>query len=138
MEITGHPLLHLWLSCSHEDTQVFAYLEDETPDGEVYVITEGMLRARHRKVSTAPYHCGGPYRSYRRGDAAPMDRNQACVVLVDLLPISWRLPQGHRLRLALGGADADHFELPDAAATWGVHRGGDRASYLELPVVNEG
>jgi predicted acyl esterase len=53
-----------------------------------------------------------------------------------LLPISWTLQPGSRLRIAIAGADADHF----AQVTHGrpprleFTLGGDAASFVELPL----
>ena len=55
---------------------------------------------------------------------------------ITLLPTSWRLRKGSRLRLAIAGADADHYaQVPHGrppALT--LHHGGAMASRLELPL----
>ncbi len=53
-ELTGHAVLTLWLAASEPDAAVHAYLSEEEPDGTVRYVTEGVLRALHRKLSTAP------------------------------------------------------------------------------------
>ena len=53
LELCGHAVLHLELACSTSDTAVLAYLEDVAPDGQCYYLTEGVLRALHRKVCPA-------------------------------------------------------------------------------------
>ena len=55
LELTGHPIVHLWISTTVPDLNFFAYLEDVTPDGTVSVITDGRLRASLRALGTAPY-----------------------------------------------------------------------------------
>ncbi len=50
---------------------------------------------------------------------------------------------GHRIRVTLAGADRANYELwPDTTGkdrpTITVHRGGDHASYVELPVTSGG
>ena len=137
LEVTGHPLLTLHLASSTRDATLFAYLEDERPDGQVDYVTEGQLRALHRRPSSVepPYPQAGPYRSFLRADAAPLEPGVVSELSFDLLPTSWLFRRGHRLRLALAGADCDHFErLPDAP-TLAVQRGGGGASFLALPVM---
>ena len=50
-EITGHPVVHLWVRSTATDGQFFVYLETVDPDGRVRMLTEGQLRGLHRKVS---------------------------------------------------------------------------------------
>ena len=55
---------------------------------------------------------------------------------IALLPTSWRLRKGSRLRLAIAGADADHYaQVPHGRPpVVTVHHGGAMASRLELPL----
>src|SRR5207253_1744570 len=73
-ELSGHPCVTLHLSASEADAALHVYLEDVAPDGTCRYVTEGMLRALHRKECTAPdYHqVVGPFHSYTRADAAPL------------------------------------------------------------------
>jgi putative CocE/NonD family hydrolase len=50
MEVTGHPLVCLYLTSTAKDGNIFAYLEDVDEQGGVTYVTEGMLRT-HRKLS---------------------------------------------------------------------------------------
>ena len=53
-----------------------------------------------------------------------------------LLPISWQLPRGSRLRVAIAGADADHFaQVPHGRPPkLELTLGGAGASFIELPL----
>lgn len=137
-EVTGHPVVTLHVTHPHEDGHVFAYLEDVAPDGTVSLLTEGMLRAVHRKLSDAkpPYpHCV-PYRTFRRADALPLVPGEPAELTFDLLPVSYLFKKGHRIRLAVGGADVDHFAAPPGPPpTIKVHRSASRPSRIVLPVV---
>ncbi len=44
-EITGHPILHLFVSSTAPDGDFFVYLEDVDENGEALLVTEGQLRA---------------------------------------------------------------------------------------------
>jgi putative CocE/NonD family hydrolase len=138
-EVTGHPVITLYVASSAQDGAFFVYLEDVGPDGSVTYVTEGQLRALHRKLSTtpAPYRQVVPYRSFRREDGRPMRPGQISELVIDLLPTSYLFREGHRIRVALAGADADHFAaIPDGAPpTWEVQRSRSHPSHIMLPVV---
>ena len=110
-EIAGHPVVTLDLSADQGDASLFVYLEDVDGDGRARHVTEGVLRLLHRKTSPAPasHRVVGPYRSFTRADAAPLESGEQVRVELAMLPVSWSFPAGHRIRLAIAGADADHF-----------------------------
>jgi putative CocE/NonD family hydrolase len=139
LEVTGHPLLHLALRADGPDAAVFAYLEDVAPDGRIGYVTEGQFRALHRALwplADAPYAQTTPFHSFLRADARPLVPGELAELDFDLLPISHLFRRGHRVRLALAGADRDQFAVPPgAAARWQISRGASAASRLELPVV---
>ena len=137
-EVTGHPVLTLFLAADAADAHVFAYLEEITPSGAVRYVTEGALRAIHRKLSSdaPPYPMAVPYRTYRRADAMPLEPGVVAELVFDLLPTSYLFRKGHRIRLAIAGADCDHARpLADRPSTFRLHHGNPRPSHLALPVV---
>jgi putative CocE/NonD family hydrolase len=137
-EMSGHPVLNLRVSVSERDAAFFSYLEDVTPEGECRYVTEGVLRALHRKVSEAPaaLRCVGPYHSFARGDTALLSPGEPTEIAFSLFPTSWLFRRGHRIRLAIALADRDHYvrvpggRLPVIT----VHRGGSTGSTMELPL----
>jgi predicted acyl esterase len=139
LEVTGHPVVTLYMSSTHQDGAVFVYLEDVAPDGRVRYVGEGQLRLIHRKVSEedSPFVTAGPYHSYREADAQPMVPGEAAEVTFALHPISVLFRAGHRIRIAIAGADADTFARIPAEGTpeWTVERSSERASRIELPVI---
>jgi hypothetical protein len=139
LEVTGHPLVQLTVRCDQTDGTLFAYLEDVDPSGNVGYATEGMLRAVQRRVrpnAEAPYALAVPYHSFTRADADPLVPGEPAELVFDLLPLSHRFGRGHRIRLAIAGADRDQFAvLPGPPPVWTFERGA--GSWLELPVVDE-
>jgi putative CocE/NonD family hydrolase len=137
-ELSGHPCLTLHMTASEADAAVHVYLEDVAPDGSCRYVTEGMLRALHRKERPAPLHhrVVGPYHSFARADIAPLARGEVATLRISLLPTSWRIAAGHRLRIAIAGADADNFgQVPHGRPPLlGICRGGVHASSLALPL----
>ncbi|MCR0982777.1 CocE/NonD family hydrolase [Roseomonas populi] len=137
-ELAGHGLADLWIEASEPDAALFAYLSEVEADGTVRYVTEGLLRALHRKESAAPaaYRTTWPFRSFRREDAAPLVPGRAERIRIPLLPTAWRFRAGSCIRLSIAGADADHcVQVPHGRPpVLTVLRGGDRASFLELPL----
>jgi putative CocE/NonD family hydrolase len=140
LEVTGHPVATVYLSANATDTTLFVYLEDVTPEGQVHYVTEGELRALHRTwqpaESTADPDISIPHRTFRRADATPLIPGEVVPLTLDLLPVSYQFKKGHRIRVALAGADKDHFRLlDDPSPTWQIWHTSDRPSRIELPVV---
>jgi hypothetical protein len=138
----GHAVLTLHLAANQADAAVHVYLEDVDPAGHAWYVTEGMLRALHRKEAPMPrlHQVIGPFRSFARADAAPLTPGQPAVLRFALLPTSWLFRAGHRIRLAIAGADSDNYgQTPHGRPPrLEIMRGGTRASMIELPLVSQG
>jgi putative CocE/NonD family hydrolase len=132
--VTGEPVVTLTIRSTHPDGAVIVYLEDVDPSGEIRYLTEGALRLINRAESKGPYVTLAPYHSFRRGDARPLVPGQPALIRFGLIPTSVRLQAGHRIRIAIAGADQDVYQrLPaDGTPTLTVERGG--RSFIELPV----
>lgn len=139
MEITGHPVVDLYLSADTTDTYLFVYLEDVAPDGKVTYITEGQLRAIHRKItdpSKAPYTHAVPYHTYHKADNMPLKKGEVAAINFGLQPTSYLLQKGHRLQISLAVADIDHFDLLDEKPTEiKVHFSEEHPSSIRVPVI---
>jgi putative CocE/NonD family hydrolase len=139
LEITGTPVVTLRVRSTAADGAFFVYLEDVAPEGRVTYLTEGQLRAVHRKVSTEPppYRTFAPYRTYLRKDALPLVPGEVAELRFGLLPTSVRIHRGHRIRVAIAGADRDSFaRVPEAEVpVITVERNRDSPSSIVLPVA---
>ena len=134
MTVTGHPVVHLWISADASDAAVFVYLEDVGPDGRAVYVTEGELRAIHRRARGFA-ETGAVVRSFERGDASPLPSGEPSELVIDLLPVSHRFAAGHRVRVSFAAADVDHFRaVEDEPRRIDVLRGGSHASRIVLPV----
>jgi len=137
IEVTGHPVVRLTMAASTVDAAIFAYLEDVDERGRVSYVTEGMLRALHRRtVSVA----GGmvppvPQRTFVRTHGKPLSPGAPVELAFDLLPTSYLFAKGHSVRLAIAAADADSFaQVPPAELpALSVHRGDVGGSRIDLP-----
>jgi putative CocE/NonD family hydrolase len=139
LEVTGHPVAWLHVASTATDGAFFVYLEDVHPDGRVAYVTEGELRAIDRKLggSNPLYPHAAPYHSMLRKDAMPLVPGRPAELAIELIPTSYLFRAGHRIRIALAGADRDHFiAVPETPATIDVHRSRARPSRVVLPVVS--
>jgi putative CocE/NonD family hydrolase len=137
MELAGTPVVTLHLAASFNDPAVFVYLEDVAPDGRVTYLTEGELRAIHRKPadpSTLPYDQGPAPHSFNRADALLVIPGEVMTLQFALQPVAALIRKGHWLRLAIAGADADTFHRypPTTQETFLIHRGTNFPSNVEV------
>jgi putative CocE/NonD family hydrolase len=137
-EITGHPIVHLWVSSTADDGDFFVYLSEVDESGYAHNITEGALRASHRALSDAPYnYMGLPYHRSFREDMQPLPAGEPVELVFDLLPTSNIFDAGHRIRVTIMGADADTFATPqfDPAPTISIYHNAEHGSYIDLPII---
>lgn len=138
-EVTGHPVVTLHLASTETDGAFIVYLEDVAPDGTVRYITEGQLRGVVRAVTEDPplYRKYGPHRSESRADALPLVPGEVAELSFDLWATSVLFRAGHRIRVALAGADADTFlryPRDGSVPEWMVQRNAIHASRVVLPM----
>jgi uncharacterized protein len=138
VRITGHPEVSLQISTTATDGDVFAYLEEISPDGEVAIRAHGRLRASHRRLGTPPYgYLGLPWHRSFREDYLPMEPGVPAELCFDLLPTSTIVQRGARLRLVVTAADPRQrrFMRTDPPPVVTLHLGGSTPSFIDLPVV---
>ena len=137
-ELAGHGLVDLWFSSSERDAALFVYLTEVESDGTERYVTEGLLRALHRKERPAPerYRTTWPFHSFARADAAPLTPGKVERIRIPFLPVAWRFAAGSRIRLSIAGADDDHCgQVPHGRPPrLTILRGGASASWIELPL----
>ena len=138
-EMTGHPVVTLHVASTEADGAFIVYLEDVAPDGTVRYITEGQLRAVMRAVTDDPplYRRYGPHRSELRADAMPLVPGEIAEVSFDLWATSVLIREGHRIRVAIAGADADTFlryPRDGGVPTLSVQRNATHPSAIVLPM----
>ncbi len=140
VQVTGHPVIHVWLKSDAPDLDLFAYLEEVDGGGNSTYITEGNLRASHRTLSQAPYdNLGLPYHRHYKSDLAPIPAGEPVELVFDLLPTSYVFRGGNRIRITVTCADADNFETPVLNPATKLHllRDWNHPSFIQLPVVQD-
>ena len=141
IEITGNPVVNLYLSSTHPDGAVFVYLEDVDPSGQVTYITEGQLRLIHRAITDEPppYRQLTPYHTFRQADTCPMSPGEISEITFGLLPVSALIRKDHRLRLGIAGHDQGTFQRIPAQGqpVLTIQRNSAFPSYIDLPIIRE-
>lgn len=111
--VTGHPVLRLRARAGARgsDFILLAYLVDVNQDGRRTVVTEGALRALHRKPATpeAGYQPLTPIHSFFQADAAPVAANEEVELELGMLPVSYWFAPRHCVGLVLTLGDHDHY-----------------------------
>jgi putative CocE/NonD family hydrolase len=132
-------LITLYVASTTTDGAFIVYLEDVAPDGRVTYITEGQLRGVMRRVTEEPplYKKLGPHRTELRADAMPLVPGEVAEITFELWATSVLIKQGHRIRVAVSGADKDTFlRYPKSGETptFTVERNRHHASLIQLPM----
>ena len=137
MHIAGSPTIDFMVSSTHADGAVIVYLEDVDAAGQSRYITEGGIRLIHRKLSRDTLFGITPYSSFEKRDAAPMRPSEPARVHFRILPTSVVIRAGHRLRLAIAGADSGVLgRVPaEGTPTLTIHRGPRTPAMRELPIA---
>ncbi len=89
MDIVGAPRVTLKLSCDRAQAQIAVRLTHVHPDGASSRITYGVLNLSHRDSASMP---------------RPMTPGTAEEVTISLDHIAYRVPRGHRVRVAISTA----------------------------------
>jgi putative CocE/NonD family hydrolase len=134
MEVTGHPVMNLWVKTTAGDADVTARIDDVAPDGSTrsYQML-GRLRASHRALATPPYnHLNLPWHSFTQAAAQPVPVAEPVELTFDLLPMSYIFKAGHKLRVSLSFSDPQRRETPPPVT---ILTGGAAPSALTLPLI---
>ena len=138
MQVTGHPVVQIWLSTDERDLDLFAYLEEVDENGNSTYITQGNLRSSHRLLSRAPFdNFGLPWHNHFQSELMPIPAGEPVNLIFDLLPTGYRFSKGKSIRITIAFADAVNFETPvlDPAPLIRLWRGGHQPSFIDLPVI---
>jgi putative CocE/NonD family hydrolase len=134
--ITGHIQAALYASFPTEDATIFIYVDEVTKNGKVKYITEGMFRAQHRATGDNEGYVGpGEFHSFRKTDVWPLIPNEKVHLNFSLLPVSYRVSKGSKIRISFTGIDPEHFDVPAIQPPYmNLNINGNGGSYLMVPV----
>jgi putative CocE/NonD family hydrolase len=139
MQVTGHPVVHLWLTTSAPDLDVFVYLEEVDQRGNSTYISQGNLRASHRLLSPAPFeNFDLPWHNHFQSELQPIPAGEPFELVFDLLPTAWHFAPGKSLRISVAFADAGNFGTPvlNPAPTLQILRDANHPSSVDIPIVS--
>ncbi len=149
LEVTGPLMANLWVASSSEDMDLFLTLRNFDAEGNEVLetgqqgtpvpVAKGWLRVSHRELDpelTLPYR---PYHAHKR--RLYLEPGEIVEVQVEIWPTSMVFKKGHRLRLdvqprdGVGSQGYMHYHADYNTGTNTVYAGGDKPSYLLLPVI---
>lgn len=167
-EITGPMASKLFISSSTSDADLFLTVRLFDPAGEEVLysgamdprtpISQGWLRASHRKLDTERSTFYQPYHTH--DEIQELVPNEVYELDIEIWPTSIIIPKGYRLALTIGGADYKNCEdgvrfhtkyMTGSGAYWHddprdrpedvfggkvtIFTGSDKNSYLLVPFV---
>ena len=149
LEVTGPVAASFWVASSTEDMDLFLTIRNFDADGNEVLetgqqgtpvpVAKGWLRVSHRELDpelSLPYR---PYHRHRRRQY--LVPGEPVKVDVEIWPTSMVFRRGHRIRLdiqprdGVGSAAYMHYHADYNTGTNTIYSGGDRESYLLLPVI---
>ncbi len=149
VEVTGPLAASFWVSSSTEDMDLFLTLRNFDADGNEVMetgqqgtpvpVAKGWLRVSHRELDpelTLPYR---PYHKHTRRQY--LKPGEIVKVDVEIWPTSMVFKRGHRIRLDVqprdgaGSQSYMHYHADYNTGTNTIYAGGERKSYLLLPVI---
>jgi putative CocE/NonD family hydrolase len=148
-EITGPLAAQLWVSSTTEDMDLFLTLRNIDPagndvleigqQGQPVPVAKGWLRVSHRELDrelSLPYR---PYHKHLRRQW--LKPNEIVQVQVEIWPTSMVFKRGHRIRLdiqprdGIGSAPYTHYHADYNVGENTIYSGGDRESFLLVPII---
>ena len=104
----------VYASATTAQTELVAELEDVTPDGSSYPLTEGALLGSLRAINQSrSWTAGGvtilPYHPYTEGSAKPVTPGAVTEYQIQLFPTLATIAAGDSLRLTLSTTDTPHL-----------------------------
>ena len=162
-EVTGHPIVRLWVSSTAAYGDLFLYLEDVDEDGNAVLITESPLRIGFAGLVDDDEQINPnpgvdvlpdlPWHGFEDTDYVDgiLGGGNIVEIVNDFHPTSWVFRQGHRIRISIACADWPNFRLNPhlyagagdptnvpgdyLAPTITVYRGSGHPSHIELPII---
>ena len=144
--VAGPITATVYASSTTPETELVAELEDVTPSGASYPLTEGALLGSLRAVDERrSWTAGGmtvlPYHPYTQASAKPVTTGAVTEYQIQIFPTLATIAAGDRLRLTLSTADTPHLtplpgELPQlAGGVYTIARSASAPSSITLELI---
>jgi putative CocE/NonD family hydrolase len=132
VEITGHINLVMWVSSETEDMDVFSFLRKVNPNGTVETVSRGMLKVSHRQLDPKLSTEYRPYHTHKIEEK--LKPNEVVPIQIEIWATSMLFQKGSRIRLDVLPTDGSHYFATYHLKNNSIYTGGDRASYVLLPI----
>ncbi len=120
VDMIGVPVANLYVSSSADTAYFYVKICDIAPDGVSKWVTDGGLNATHRNSHQQP---------------EPLEPGRKYELRFELKHAAYQFEAGHRIRVTIAGADFQNAWPTAKRAVNSIYRGGDSASYIELPIA---
>ncbi len=143
LQVTGHPVVKLWVTSTAPDQDFFAILEDVALDGSARYVTDGKIRGSRRATGKPPWgDLGTPWHPQLQKHDQPLSA-QPAQLHFSMTPTSWVFRAGHRVRLSIVNSVGRGYQSPPGVdrsnpPELAVLRDRRHASSLVLPVIPTG
>src|SRR6202035_829123 len=137
-ELTGFPVVTLWISSTAKDQDFFAYLEEVGPDGQSTLLTEGAMRASNRATRKPPFDNEGlPWHPAYKADQQDLQPGVPTKLDWALFPFSNYVKKGHRLRITINSFDKEWLSPEiSPAPTVSIYHDAQHPSSITVPFIS--
>jgi len=142
--VSGNPVVHLWISSTATDNDFLAFIYDVDENGNATRIPgteDGQIRASLRALNDPPFNNSGlPYHRCFAEDYQPLTPGEPVELVFDMAPLAYNFGAGHRIRLVISCVAIPRRNAPaitpvlDPAPVVSFYRDATRSSYITLPV----
>ena len=150
-EVTGYPIVDLWVSSTSDDADFHIYLEDVDEEGSAVLVTEGVLRAGFAGLydNDLSVNAGADgievlpeltWHGYEEDEYVSdiFADGEIVELYFELFATSWTFLEGHSIRISIACADTPTFETNSALSedtVITVYRDEEHASKIILPII---
>ncbi len=142
--VTGHPVVHLWVTSTAPDGNFFAFLEEVDKNGfSQYVSDRGIRASRRIAYEQPPWsEMGIPYLRAYEEDYAPLSEVEPVELVFDIYATSYIFRKGNRIRVTITCSHLPTYQLPPSLTfnpppLISVYRDLNYPSHITLPVIQE-
>ncbi|MDR1555926.1 MAG: CocE/NonD family hydrolase [Tannerellaceae bacterium] len=138
MVVTGMPVVHLWLTSSAKEVDLYAYLEEVDENGISTKIANQSIKSSWGGIRNAPHDTMRlPFHgNLRKGDELELSPDKPIEIAFFLVPTSHVFKKGNCLRITINNADNANKEN-EGAPTVTLYRNAKHASHISLTVEPE-
>jgi len=140
--VTGHPVVHLWVSSTAPDGNFFAFLEEVDAEGVSHYVSDRGIRASRRIHYQQPpwSELGVPFLRAYEQDYARFPEGEPVELVFDIYATSYVFRKGNRIRVTITCSHLPTYQLPpsltfDPPPIIKVYRDAAHPSYITLPVI---